>query len=61
VGLRRANGLTDFNFEQMASVIEDAYRLRHGFPTKWLTRPSVDLLPLYLRFIHQLREGKGGG
>ena len=31
-GLHKARGLDDFNYEQMADVIEDAFRLTAGYP-----------------------------
>ena len=40
-GLARAGGLADFNFEQMAAVVEDAYRTGLGAPGRYLWRPTA--------------------
>ena len=39
-GLRRAESLDDFNYEQMAAVIEDAFRAKQGYPLRYLREPS---------------------
>lgn len=44
-GLETAQSLLDFNYEQMASVIEDAFRLGHGYRTRYL-RGAADAATL---------------
>ena len=55
-GLRNSDYLTDFNYEQMASVVEDAFRLRRGLPPRYVA-PSADPAA-YGALVGQLRQGK---
>ncbi|NJB86133.1 hypothetical protein GGR26_001901 [Lewinella marina] len=54
-GLRAAESLLSFNYEQMADVIEDAYRLANGYPAQWLGGRTAEALPNYYRFMYDLR------
>lgn len=54
-GLRAASTLDDFNYEQMADVIEDAFRLQRGLPMKWAVGDRRQLSAEFGRFLAQLR------
>ena len=55
--LLRARGrnetLHDFNYEQQADIIADAFRLRHGLPPRWGKGTPADL-PVYELFVGDL-------
>ncbi|THH39716.1 hypothetical protein [Neolewinella litorea] len=54
-GLQAARSLEDFNYEQMADVIEDAFRLANGYPAQWIGGRTAEALPNYYRFMYDLR------
>ena len=54
-GLERADSLLDFNFEQMASVIEDAYRLRENYKPRFVTQDMGNPSKCYVRFVEELK------
>lgn len=54
-GLRAAKSLESFNYEQMADVIEDAFRLANGYPPQWVRGCTAAELPNYYRFMYDLR------
>lgn len=53
-GLAAAATLDDFNYEQMADVVEDAFRLRVGLSLKWVVGRQPDPLRHYARLTEQL-------
>ncbi len=55
-GLRAAGSLEDFNYEQMADVVEDAYRLAAGYPPRWLRGRGTEVLPDFFRFLRELQR-----
>ena len=55
-GLASARGLDDFNYEQMADVVEDAFRLAGGYPPQWLSGRGTECLPHFYRFLEELRS-----
>lgn len=55
IGLERARRLADFNYEQMADVIEDAYRLSQGYPPQWLRGRGAECLPAFYPFLEELQ------
>ncbi|MGB3799373.1 MAG: hypothetical protein WA952_06120 [Lewinella sp.] len=55
-GLRRATGLDSFNYEQMAAVIEDGYRLANGYPLRFLHEAGTEAENYYNRFNAELRQ-----
>ncbi len=59
-GLRASRGLDDFNYEQMADVIEDAFRLAGGYPPQWLNGRGAGCLPRYYRFLEELQSVRTG-
>jgi hypothetical protein len=54
-GLAAATFLDDFNYEQMADVIEDAFRLCQGRPPKWLVHHHSATYLRFNRFVDQLK------
>jgi hypothetical protein len=57
-GLQTADCLDDFNYEQMACVIEDAFRLAEGFRPRWVREGVGEVLSLYRPFLRELRGGR---
>jgi hypothetical protein len=57
-GLERACQLEDFNYEQMADVIEDAFRLANAIEGQWVPGRGPEILPLYYPFLRELRGAK---
>ena len=56
-GLMATRHLSDLNYEQQASVIEDAYRLSRGLPTRYLLDLKEGEGPLLMEpFLQQLRQ-----
>jgi len=45
--LRAATQLEDFNYEQQADIIEDAFRLANGWQTQWVKGRGAEVLPDY--------------
>ena len=56
-GLRRAKCLLDFNYEQMADIIEDAYRIGCGYSAQWISGggKATDLIH-FQPYLHELRS-----
>lgn len=54
-GLAAAAFLDDFNYEQMADVIEDVFRLRRGLPPKWLVHHHPGTHLHFTHFVDQLK------
>ena len=56
-GLTATRHLSDFNYEQQASVIEDAYRRYRGLPTRYLLDLEEGEGPVLMEpFLRQLRQ-----
>ncbi|PPK85394.1 hypothetical protein CLV84_2290 [Neolewinella xylanilytica] len=56
-GLRGAYSLDDFNYEQMAALVEDAYRLEQGLPLRYLAAPTPEARRLLRGFTRKLKSG----
>lgn len=54
--LARAEVLDEFNYEQMASLIEDSYRVAHGWPVRHLNADVYDGNTVFTAYLKQLRE-----
>lgn len=57
-GLEGAHQLEDFNYEQMADVVEDAFRLANGIQGQWVPGRGAEILLLYYPFLRELRSAK---
>ncbi len=55
-GLREATNLDSFNYEQMATVIEDGFRLENGYPLRFVRSGHAEARPYYARFNAELRS-----
>lgn len=53
--LQSASCLEDFNYEQQADIIEDAYRLANGFEAQWVPGRGAEVLPVYYPFLAEVR------
>ena len=61
-GLRKARCLDDFNYEQMATVIEDAYRLTAGLPLRYANAQHIgpEGAGLYAGFVAEIQAARMG-
>lgn len=48
--------LEDFNYEQQADIIEDAYRLANGFQAQWVPGRGAEILPFYQPYLNEVRS-----
>ncbi|MEO0734679.1 MAG: hypothetical protein AAFZ52_17725 [Bacteroidota bacterium] len=53
--LQHGGQLEDFNYEQQADIIEDAFRLANGFTPQWLRGRGAEVLPAFYRYLQELR------
>lgn len=53
--LRDASQLEDFNYEQQADIIEDAFRLANGWQAQWVKGRGAEVLPEYFKYLEELR------
>lgn len=53
--LRNNNRLEDFNYEQQADIIEDAYRIVNGYRAQWHGL-GAEVLPYYYPYLREVRE-----
>lgn len=53
-GLAANRGLDDFNYEQMADLVEDAYRLANGYPAQWVYGRTAEIIGCYSRYLSEL-------
>jgi len=53
--LQSAATLEDFNYEQQADIIEDAYRLANGIQAQWVRGRGAEVLPVYYPFLAEVR------
>ncbi len=54
--LSAATRLEDFNYEQMADLIEDAFRLGGGYRAQWVPYRGAEVLPAYYPYLAELRN-----
>lgn len=54
--LRANTRLEDFNYEQMADLVEDAFRIANGYRAQWISETSAELPLLYVRYLEELRS-----
>ncbi|MEM1356669.1 MAG: hypothetical protein AAGF89_00615 [Bacteroidota bacterium] len=48
--------LEDFNYEQQADLIEDAFRLANAYPPQWVKGRGAEVLPAYYPYLAEVRE-----
>lgn len=58
--LERATQLEDFNYEQQADIIEDAFRLANGYEAQWVRGRGAEVLPVYFPYLEEIRLAVGG-
>ncbi|MEM9931424.1 MAG: hypothetical protein AAF840_16560 [Bacteroidota bacterium] len=56
--LRANTKLEDFNYEQQADIIEDAFRLANGYQAQWVRGAGAEILPDYYPYLEELRRSK---
>jgi len=54
--LREAIQLEDFNYEQQADIIEDAFRLANGWQAQWVRGRGAEVLPEYFKYLEEIRN-----
>lgn len=54
--LQEAVSLENFNYEQQADIIEDAYRLANGFEAQWVPGRGAEVLPVYYPFLAEIKD-----
>lgn len=55
--LRNNDRLEDFNYEQQADIIEDAFRLANGYQAQWVYGRGAEVLPDYYPYLEEIRTG----
>jgi hypothetical protein len=55
--LRTNTCLEDFNYEQQADIIEDAFRVTNGWPAQWVPGAGAEVLPVYFAYLEEVRAG----
>jgi len=53
--LRNKQELEDFNYEQQADIIEDAFRLANGYEAQWVRGRGAEVLPAYYPYLDEVR------
>ncbi len=53
--LRANQQLEDFNYEQQADIIEDAFRLANGYQAQWVRGRGAEVLPVYYPYLEEIR------
>ncbi|TXF90876.1 hypothetical protein FUA23_03505 [Neolewinella aurantiaca] len=56
--LRKKDKLEDFNYEQQADIIEDAFRLANGWEAQWVKGRGAEILPDYYKYLEEVRSGQ---
>jgi len=56
--LASSNSLGDFNYEQQADIIEDAFRLTNGWQPQWVRGRGAEILPYYYPYLAEIRTAK---
>ena len=54
--LQEKSGLEDFNYEQQADIIEDAFRLANGYQAQWVRGRGAEVLPVYHPYLEEIRS-----
>lgn len=57
--LRCSTELEDFNYEQQADIIEDAFRLANGWEAQWVRGRGAEVLPDYFKYLEEIRAVVG--
>ncbi|MFT7120996.1 MAG: hypothetical protein ACJAZ9_001174 [Neolewinella sp.] len=57
--LERQHELEDFNYEQQADIIEDAFRLTNGFAAQWHGF-GAEVLPVYYPYLREVLGADAG-
>ena len=52
--LRQHSELEDFNYEQQADIIEDAFRLANGYQAQWVRGRGAEVLPVYYPYLEEV-------
>lgn len=53
--LEEAYEMEDFNYEQQADIVEDAYRLANGYQAQWVPGRGAEILPYYQPYLAEVR------
>ncbi len=54
--LQQHSELEDFNYEQQADIIEDAFRLTNGYQAQWVRGRGAEVLPVYYPYLEEIRS-----
>ena len=54
--LATGNQLEDFNYEQQADIIEDAFRLANGYRAQWVPGRGAEVLHYYQPYLAEIRD-----
>ncbi|MFK8161776.1 MAG: hypothetical protein AB8H12_04870 [Lewinella sp.] len=54
--LQQHSELEDFNYEQQADIIEDAFRLANGYQAQWVRGRGAEVLPMYYPYLEEIRS-----
>lgn len=54
--LQEKSELEDFNYEQQADIIEDAFRLTNGYQAQWVRGRGAEVLPMYYPYLEEIRS-----
>lgn len=54
--LKKGSCLEDFNYEQQADIIEDAFRIANGWPAQWVQGVGAEALPAYYPYLREVRS-----
>lgn len=54
--LQQHTELEDFNYEQQADIIEDAFRLANGYQAQWVRGRGAEVLPFYYPYLDEVRR-----
>jgi len=52
--LKQRSALEDFNYEQQADIIEDAFRLTNGYQAQWVRGRGAEVLPAYYPYLEEV-------
>jgi hypothetical protein len=54
--LQEKSALEDFNYEQQADIIEDAFRLANSYQAQWVRGRGAEVLPMYYPYLEEIRS-----
>jgi hypothetical protein len=54
--LQEHSELEDFNYEQQADIIEDAFRLANSYQAQWVRGRGAEVLPVYYPYLEEIRS-----